>query len=312
MASHINNIFSRLGAPAATVSAPTLSKPLNTAIKTNNSTLTSLKGSSTWGRIIAYVLAIIVVIAILLLFIHYFITPVFKMHPGDPGYIPLPGYDDGVLQWTKGSPFIANKNTIISSSSYNYSLIMDIFIQNPLQFSAVDRILFTRGALLNEKPQGETLTGMMSNYNLVVALTPDTNDLIVSVLNVNNNMENVLVPNVPVQEPFRLGIIFMEQALEVYMNGKLVHTRVFSASPKAVMGDIMGPLGQNATVALIRNLKMWNRVLTSSEIRYSPPAMMTAAGFGAQGMPSSSSCPSFSSSSSSSNAENRLEKLTPF
>lgn len=306
MASTINNIFSRLGAPAASISSPTISKPINTGIKLNNSSVSSLKPSSSWGRIVAYVLAIIVVIIILLLFVHYFITPVFKMHPGDPGYIPLPGYDDGVLYWTKGSPFIKNSDTIISSSSFNYSLIMDLFIQNPLQFANFDRVLFTRGALLNEKPQGDTLTGIMNNYNLVVALTPDTNDLIVSVLNTNNNMENVLVPNVPVQEPFRLGIIFMEQALEVYINGKLVQTRVFSATPKAVTGDIMGPNGQNATIALIRNLKIWNRVLSTAEIRYSPPTMMTATEFGASPMPSSSSCPSLT------NAEERLEKLKPF
>jgi hypothetical protein len=183
---------------------------------------------------------------------------------------------------------------------------MDLFIQNPLQFANFDRVLFTRGALLNEKPQGDTLTGIMNNYNLVVALTPDTNDLIVSVLNTNNNMENILIPNVPVQEPFRLGIIFMEQALEVYINGKLAQTRVFSATPKAVTGDIMGPNGPNATIALIRNLKLWNRVLSTAEIRYSPPAMMTAAAFGAQPMPSSSSCPTLT------NTEQRLEKLKPF
>jgi hypothetical protein len=306
MASTINNIFSRLGAPAATVSSPTLSKPINTGIKLNNSSVSSLKPSSSWGRIVAYVLAIIVVIIILLLFVHYFITPVFKMHPGDPGYIPLPGYDDGVLYWTSSSSFLKASDTIINSSAYNYSLIMDMFIQNPLQFANFDRVLFTRGALFNEKPQGDTLTGIMSNYNLVVALAPDTNDLIVSVLNINNNMENILVPNVPVQEPFRLGIILMEQALEVYMNGKLVQTRVLSATPKSSQGDIIGPNGPNATIALIRNLKLWNRVLSTAEIRYSPPAMMSAAAFGASPMPSSSSCPTLT------NAEQRLEKLKPF
>lgn len=307
MASTINNIFSRLGAPAASV-APTINKSINTAIKVNNSTISSLKPSSSWGRVLAYVLAIIVVIIILLLFVHYFITPVFKMHPGDPGYIPLPGYDDGVLYWTKDSSFIKNSDTIISSSSYNYSLIMDMFIQNPLQFSNFERILFTRGAIFNEKPQGDTLTGIFQNYNLVIGLAPDTNDLIVSVLNINNNMENILVPNVPVQEPFRLGVIVMEQALEVYMNGKLVQTKVFSVTPKSVMGDIMGPLGQNATIALLRNLKIWNRVLSTSEIRYSPPTIMSAADFGASPMPSSSSssCPTLT------NAEQRLEKLNPF
>ena len=51
-------------------------------------------------------------------------------------------------------------------------------------------------------------------------------------------MENIVVPNVPVQQPFRLSMVVMEQALEVYINGKLIKTRAFSAPPKDVKGDI--------------------------------------------------------------------------
>ena len=45
MASTINNIFSRLGAPAASVT-PTVSKPLNAIIKTNNSEVTNSLSST--------------------------------------------------------------------------------------------------------------------------------------------------------------------------------------------------------------------------------------------------------------------------
>ena len=100
---------------------------------------------------------------------------------------------------------------------------IDIFIINPhVHFSNHPRILFRRGGTLRSTPTGDTLAGMIDDYNIVGALLPDTNDLIVSVLNASNNTENVLISNVPVQEPFRLGVILMNQGLEVYVNGHLM------------------------------------------------------------------------------------------
>ena len=43
----------------------------------------------------------------------------------------------------------------------------------------------------------DTLLGMLVNYNLAIALLADTNDMLVSVLNKDNNMENVIIPNNP-------------------------------------------------------------------------------------------------------------------
>ena len=245
---------------------------------------------SSLARILSYILAIIIILLVILLFIHFFIKPIFKLHPGAPGIIPVPGTDDGKLYWNRTSAGqIMNKDLPIANRSYGYSMNLDIFIQNPLQFSKHPRILFSRGAIRKEHPEGDTLLGILSRYNIVSALLPDTNDMIVSVLNKDYNMENIIVPNVPIQEPFRLGVILMESALEVYINGHLMKTKTFMAPPLDVHGDIYPASGIEANMALVRNLKLWPRILTTSEIRYATPSLSTAKDFGATPMPTSSS-----------------------
>ena len=245
----------------------------------------------TAAKIASYLFAIFLVVLLLLIFVHFFITPIFQLHPGGPGMIPIPGGDDGTLFWdTTNTGQILNKDLPISTQSFNYSLLLDVFIENPMQFSTIPRIILTRGAH-NKTPaptSGLSITDIIDNYNLVIALMPDTTDLVVSVLNTSNNMENVILPNIPTQEAFRLGIVIMENALEVYLNGKLIKTRTFTSPPKHVLGDIFpSPAGN---MAKLHNLKLWPRLLTTSEIRYAKPALASASAFGAGSMPSTSMC----------------------
>lgn len=263
---------------------------------------------SSVAQIATYVLSLIVVLFVILLFTHFFITPVFSTHPGAPGIIPVPGWDDGVLYWEYTNPSqILNKDLPIHSQYFGYSLFMDMFIQNPMQFSKQPRILFSRGGNRVNPPTGDTVLGVMNQYNLVVGLLPDTNDLIVSVLNKDHNMENVIVPNVPIQEPFRLGMILLEQALEVYINGRLIKTRTFSAPPMDVKGDINPAMGVEANIAKIRNLKIWSRILTTSELRYAKPSLSGMDSFGeVSPIPNSTSC----SSAAQQAVQQRMEKLS--
>jgi hypothetical protein len=186
---------------------------------------------------------------------------------------------------------------------------LDIFIENPLQFSKYPRIFFSRGAVKNETPTGDTLLGLLSNYNIVGALLPDTNDMIVSVLNKDNNMENIIIPNVPIQEPFRLSMVLMEQALEVYINGHLMKTRTFAAPPKDVKGDIYPASGVEANIVKVRNLKIWSRLLTVGEIRQASPNLSTAKDFGGVPMPSTTTCSS-ASSSTMTDPQKGMERFT--
>lgn len=261
--------------------------------------MNTFSGTNTgsWGesvkRIGSYLLAVTAVVLILLLFIHFFIRPVFRWKPGAPGWIPVPGWDDGVLFWAKGNTgSVPNTLLPIHSQSFDYTVQVDLFLQNPLQFATHPRILLTRGGIRKSPPSGETLLGVLQQYNFAIALKPDTNDMIVSVLNKDNHMETAILPNVPVQEPFRLIIVVMEKAMEVYMNGRLLRTTTFQAPPRDVKGDIAPASGIESNIARYRNLKVWSRVLTTPEIRDSTPALSTAKDMEGGPIPTTSSCAS--------------------
>jgi len=246
------------------------------------------------SRIFVYIVSIIIVVFVILLFIHFFIKPIFILHPGSPGIIPIPGFDDGTLYWDKTTAAkIENKDLTISQLYSNYSLTLDIFIQNPFQFSDNHRVLFSRGAEYKTGILSDaTIMGVLSTYNLAVALSPDTNDLIVSVLNINGRGEDIEIKNIPVQQPFKLGIVILDTAMEVYINGRLVKTKIYSDKLKDIVGDILPAQNTEATIAKLRNLKIWPRILTASEIRYSKPDLSSAEDFAASAIPNASTCSS--------------------
>jgi hypothetical protein len=272
-------------------STPKYSSFFSSPTSYNSKSVDSGSHGSMFSRVIIYILSIAIVIFVILLFIDRFFKQIFSLQPGDSGIIPVPWFDNGVLFWDKVNPGqILNKDLPISELSFNYSLILDMFIQNPLQFSKHPRILFSRGAIFKNDRSGDTILGILNNYNLVIALLPDTNDLIVSVLNKDNNMEIAIVSNIPVQEPFRIGIVIMEAAMEVYLNGKLMKTRAFHSTPKDVKGDIYPASGIELNIAKLRNLKIWPTLLTSSEIRSASPSLSVTSDFGVTSMPTTSTC----------------------
>jgi hypothetical protein len=148
---------------------------------------------------------------------------------------------------------------------------------------------------------------MIDDYNIVGALMPDANDLIVSVLNTSNNTENVIISNVPVQEPFRLGVVLMNQGLEVYVNGHLMKTRAFATPPKSVKGDFYPLSGTEVTLARLQNFKVWPSTLTSPEIRYAKPDMPSAAEMGSS-MPQTGLCSSNSDNDSGSDIASSIRR----
>ena len=233
-----------------------------------STTSTTIAGeTSGWKAWISYILAIIIVLFVILLFVHYFITPIFITRPGGSGYIQLPAFDDGKIYWKSESVNLQDIKTPLNNITENFTIRADIIVENPAQISNNYRVLFFRGAAINSSPTSKMLNNILPSYNFAFALAPDTNDLVVSVLNSSGAMENILVPNIPVQKAFRVHLVLMDHAMEVYIDGKLVRTRALANPPKNVTGTIWAPASNVSSNAKVRNLEIWNRILVPSEIK---------------------------------------------
>jgi hypothetical protein len=104
------------------------------------------------------------------------------------------------------------------------------------------------------------------------------------VLNSSRIEEFINVTNVSVQTPFRLGVVLLDRIMEVYVNGRLYKTLPLSDTVLSEGGGIRGPQGDMATLAKVKNLILWKRPITPSEMRYARPALASASDFGSSQM----------------------------
>jgi hypothetical protein len=486
-----------------------------------NAAVYNATGSAPVSKYIGYVASIFVVLMIILVFIHYFIKPIFQFNPGGPGIIPVPGLSDGKTYWTQNKDVgpLKENQTILGSQTSNWSMCLDLFIEQPLNMSRDLRILFSRGAPLNpsvekfqdlgsnqdipawfmkvvdtfpndakkqaidsvikvrsynlelnennfedvigrfgdesrtvgfallnsiseseqrefglkvsgksraehqkiayqifgaklnalinppmtsdkdvvktfpiwfmnalEKttknnrvkdsvvnsviklrtqnilfnennfkqildkiidenrliaqiifnsfPEAEqkdyyakasklssrdqeyklvfkllgaklsellnindssieplNVSGVNKNSNICIGLLPDTTDLVVYTINTDNNVQFVKVTNVPIQTPFRIGVVLMDMIMEVYVNGMLYKTLKLRSPVKNLQGDFMPPQGQNGNIAKVRNLHIWKRPINASEMRRAEPKLSSTSDFRPTAMsPSNNSC----------------------
>ena len=84
----LSGLFGKSNSPSNIPSSPTT---------TITHAFSGIEKKKIFLRVISYLLAIFIAIMVILLFVHFMITPIFILHPGDSGYIPIPGFDDGKL-----------------------------------------------------------------------------------------------------------------------------------------------------------------------------------------------------------------------
>jgi len=270
----------------------------NTSARPNDYTASSLDvldtNTMSWTAIIGYTVTILLVLFIILLFVNYTITPIFQIQPGGPGIIRLPFSNPSKNYWPPAKvgvevPDIVDTPINKSLMATNWSMSLDICITDPLMPVLVGpatnaqpgfRLLFNRGGQAPANPGTDgTITSVLTGYNLAIGLLKDTNDLVVSVINGVGNPENILVRNIPTQKPFRVGVIIMDSAFEVYINGKLFKTRkVVSALPQFNSGvpppPFQGPKGPMNQMARVGNLILWTSVIEPSVMKYASPTLM--------------------------------------
>ncbi len=225
---------------------------------------------------------------LVLLVVHYTITPIFTFSIGDQGYIPLVQTNDGQLVWTKGpapSDLSANVLRILPNS---FTVQMDVYVENQTTLGAYDRILFYRAMRPVIPNNSNTIMQQYPESNILVRLLPNTNDLVVSAITLRDtgNPETATLEstptilNVPVRKPFRITFILLPNTLEVYLNGRLFGTKTFRYSLKSAAAYFFGPPDMYRDSVRIMNVQYWNRPLSSAEVRQAGPALPDVSLFG--------------------------------
>ena len=225
---------------------------------------------------------------LVLLVVHYTITPIFTFSIGDQGFIPLVRTNDGQLVWTKGpvpADLSANVLRILPNS---FTVQMDIYLENTATLSSSDRILFYRSLQQVVPNNFNTIMKQYEGSNLLIRLLPDTNDLVVSAITLAdpNNLETATLEstptilNVPIRQPFRLTVALHANTLEVYLNGRLFGTKTFRYPLKASTGYFFGPPTLYRSSVRIMNVQYWDRILSSAEVRSAGPALPDISLFG--------------------------------
>ncbi len=230
---------------------------------------------------LAFTAALVSMLAILLI-VHYTIRPIFKVRNAGPGFIPVPtvGKESTGEYWTKTPSILRSEDTVLrggDDGTYDYSLAIDILIKDPNVASNLDRPIFSRSDVkFSGAPattEGVTIAQQIGNYNLAMYLDKSTNDLIVSTMSVYNSkylFENSVIENVPIQQPFRIGVVMGSRYMEVYYNGKLHSTRQLAGAPLPVAGSFVPPGNAFAAMADVRNLRLWKGTITPAEMAYLP------------------------------------------
>jgi len=268
---------------------------------------------STVLSVVFRAILIILIVAIVLVLIHFLVYPIFKMNGDEPGFIPVPSIaGDDKLFWrtkTDVAPLAAADTPLGSTNSAtNYSLTVDIQIDDAHNYTGAPRIIFYKGDNIVPIPRGRepqaTIASMITNPSLVFALTRDTNDLQISVITQEGNTEGILLYNVPMRKAFRVGIILSNKTLEVYTNGMLSRTRSLTSPPKSVQGKFWP---SPTTGVQLRNLHIWSSPIMPVEMRTALPALSTS-NFDVSSLQETSSCVAAASAVSA--ATRSLESLT--
>ena len=266
------------------------------------------------SKAIVAVLSMVLIVGIFLTLIHFFVTPIFKFRPGEKGIIPIAVSPDSTAYWTGTSiEPILMKDSAISNTASEYSMTLDIFMNNPTQFERNKgfRPVFVRSAKTDYiQPSEPTVNNPQTflqqfgtEYNLAIYFDKDTNDLIVSTMTVNRDQVSVRVENVPIRQPFRIGVVLGNTVMDVYINGRLYRSVIYNAMPVYLAKPIiLGPDPRLGSMVQVRLLQLWFRPVTPGELREMIPALSKFDGTDLQDSVTCSILPSISQTLESTDA----------
>ena len=222
----------------------------------------------------------LLIIFLVLLIIHFSITPIFSFTAGDGGVIPLANTTDGELVWTKQPPAADISANIVRTLPYGFSIQQDVYIDNELSLSNRKRIFLYRSTqpIVVDPAQPEDLIQQYPDSNLFMYLSPNTNDLVVTAITQqkNNDKKYESAPtilNVPTKQVIRITLVFLPEMMEVYVNGKLHGTKTFRNYPIPTNTPFFSSPDAFRGSVRVMNFKYWDRPISAVEVSKSGPPL---------------------------------------
>jgi hypothetical protein len=224
-------------------------------------------------------------IFMILIVVHYTITPVFKFDSsGTSAPIDVSaGITDGQLSWSSGpappdSPPSPGFKNLLNS---DYTLSFDVFVSTDFSTVSSPHVVLYRSTAPKELPatiRVDQISGIFTDSNIIVHIDSTRNDLNITMQtktssDVSTSESLPPIVNVPVGTPFRVGIIFTSNYVEAYINGKLEGTRILEGTLIGSQGTFYSPPSRVSSRVKIANIQYWARILTPSDLRAIGPVL---------------------------------------
>ena len=218
----------------------------------------------------------------ILFIIHYTVYPILSFKPGDGGVIPIPTLSDYQIAYKDKIAPASEATAFEKMQSCSYTVGFDAFLQEGYSALGLPRILLYRSAsqktltsrftINPDSTTGNPLSTVISDTNILIWLHPTLNDLYVSVVTTGSGGATALltskpVTNLPIRKTFRVGVVFTQKFVEIYINGKLRITHILANQPTQIdTGNFYPVLETLQTNVSISNLTYWGYNLTPREM----------------------------------------------
>jgi hypothetical protein len=266
------------------------------------------------------------VLFLVLVIVHFTITPIFKFTPGAKGLIGLPAASDDRVYWnTKVQPtalgYAPLDNDSLGSGTFinNFSFSIDLYVRRMTDTTASSRVIlyktFKNGPQITPTPAipvvdplataptaaQDLATYMSSKASMYMYLT-QTNDLVVTFFNGPNGtpFSTREIKNIPLYNPFRITVVVEEKTFTVYINAKQAFQRTVPTL-LALNSNNLDTSSQRffpppswadapTKTVFLQNFHLWPRAISYPEVQKAQPALALAADFNMPVESGTSSC----------------------
>jgi hypothetical protein len=256
----------------------------------------SIGPGSYFLRVVFYIFMYGFIAFLVLILIHFTITPVFRFSPGDKGLIGIPGTSDSLVYWnsrTQPPPAdsVPKDDTLkVYEFVNNFSFSVDLYVVKLTDTSANKRvILYKTDATSTPGDSGGDLSTNMKGTTSMMLYLSNTNDLGLTFYCGSSGTPYSIreIKNIPLHTPFRITVVVQDKIFTVYLNGRQSFQRIvpsaitLNGTQSKPQRFYSAPSWANtpSRSVYLQNFQLWNRPISLAEVQQSYPALAAAADF---------------------------------